>query len=143
MTTSSTSTRMAFRAFVEGAIGEAEKAIQRYPQPNYVISKLAEEAGEAVKAAIHCAEGREPMQSVRDELRQVIAMAYRLWVEGDQVHGLPPVAPECQITPAYSLDFPDPDCCTAWEDCYHDGICHDPFGCGAIGPNQLPGVRDE
>lgn len=89
------------------------------------------------------AEGWEPMQSVRDELRQMIAMSYRLWVEGDQVHGLPPVAPEYQEAPAYSLAFPDPICCTAWEDCQHDGICHDPHGCGAIGPNQLPGVRDE
>jgi len=26
--------------------------------------------------------------------------------------------------------------CTAWEDCNHDGVCHDPSGCGAIGPNH-------
>ncbi len=35
----------------------------------------------------------------------------------------------------FGPDFP-PSCCTAWEDCQHDGICHDPRGCGAIGPNQ-------
>lgn len=33
-------------------------------------------------------------------------------------------------------DFPDEWSCTAWEDCQHDGICHDPKTCGAIGPNH-------
>ena len=35
--------------------------------------------------------------------------------------------------------------CTAWEDCQHDGICHDPKNCGAIGPNHaaLYGLDDE
>lgn len=70
---------------------EAMKAMRKFPQPNYVISKIAEEAGEVVKAAIHCAEGRETAENVRGEMRQTIAMLYRLWVEGDQVHGLPPV----------------------------------------------------
>ncbi|HRV31913.1 MAG TPA: hypothetical protein P5169_09370, partial [Kiritimatiellia bacterium] len=32
--------------------------------------------------------------------------------------------------------FPDEWSCTAWEDCQHDGICHDPKNCGAIGPNH-------
>lgn len=32
--------------------------------------------------------------------------------------------------------FPDEWSCTAWEDCAHDGICHDPKNCGAIGPNH-------
>lgn len=32
-------------------------------------------------------------------------------------------------------DFP-PERCNAWEDCQHDGICHDPTGCGAKGPNH-------
>lgn len=32
-------------------------------------------------------------------------------------------------------EFP-PSCCTAWEDCDHDGICHDPQQCKAIGPNH-------
>lgn len=31
--------------------------------------------------------------------------------------------------------FPPPHC-TAWEDCNHDGICHDPKCCGATGPNH-------
>lgn len=30
--------------------------------------------------------------------------------------------------------FP-PSHCTAWEDCKHDGLCHDPSGCGAVGPS--------
>lgn len=32
--------------------------------------------------------------------------------------------------------FPDEFSCTAWDDCNHDGICHDPKGCGAKGPNH-------
>lgn len=30
--------------------------------------------------------------------------------------------------------FP-PSSCNAWEDCYHDGVCHDPNGCGAPSQN--------
>jgi len=67
---------------------EAQKAMVKFPQPNYVISKIAEEAGEVVKAAIHCAENRETPENVLGEMKQLIAMLYRLYHEGDQVHGL-------------------------------------------------------
>lgn len=73
------------------AWAEADKAMRKFPQPNYVISKVAEEAGEVVKAAIHCAEGRETPANVIAEIRQTMAMLLRLYVEGDQVHGLPPL----------------------------------------------------
>ncbi len=41
--------------------------------------------------------------------------------------------------------FPDEWSCTAWEDCQHDGVCHDPKNCGAIGPNHAAfyGLDDE
>jgi phosphoribosyl-ATP pyrophosphohydrolase len=71
---------------------EAIRAMSKFPQPNYVISKVAEEAGEVVKAAIHCAEGRETKENVHSEIKQAIAMLIRLYIEGDQVHGLPPIA---------------------------------------------------
>jgi phosphoribosyl-ATP pyrophosphohydrolase len=80
--------RDSFDALIDEARAEAAKAMRKFPQPNYVISKVAEEAGEVVKAAIHCAEGRETPENVRGEMRQLIAMLYRMWVEGDQVHGL-------------------------------------------------------
>jgi hypothetical protein len=76
---------------LEGLL-EARRAMVKYPQPNYVITKIAEEAGEVVGAAIHCAEGRDTKEHIREEMRQLIAMLYRLWVEGDQVHGLSPVS---------------------------------------------------
>lgn len=76
-----------FELVVDG-MAEADRAMRKFPQPNYVISKVAEEAGEVVKAAIHCAEGRETTANVQGEMKQLIAMLYRLWVEGDQVHGL-------------------------------------------------------
>lgn len=75
---------------------EADKAMRKFPQPNYVISKVAEEAGEVVKAAIHCAEGRETPENVVAEIRQAMAMLIRLYVEGDQVHGLPALAQEAK-----------------------------------------------
>jgi glucose-6-phosphate 1-dehydrogenase len=79
---------------IEDSIAEANRAMRKFPQPNYVISKVAEEAGEVVKAAIHCAEGRETPENVRGEMRQLVAMLYRLWVEGDKVHGLAAVKPK-------------------------------------------------
>lgn len=88
-----TPTEDTFYALIVDAMEEADRAMRKFPQPNYVISKVAEEAGEVVKAAIHCAEGRETVENLRGEMKQVIAMLYRLWVEGDQVHGLPPVRP--------------------------------------------------
>jgi len=82
-----------FDLLIADARAEAAKAMRKFPQPNHVISKVAEEAGEVVKAAIHCAEGREDPANVRVEMKQLIAMLYRLWVEGDQVHGLSPMSP--------------------------------------------------
>ena len=81
-----------FGDLVAAAHAEATKAMQKYPQPNYIISKIAEEAGEVVKAAIHCAEKRETAENVAGEMKQLIAMLIRLWIEGDQVHGLRPIA---------------------------------------------------
>lgn len=84
--------RHGFCDLVARAYVEADKAMRKFPQPTYVISKVAEEAGEVVKAAIHCAENRETAENVAGEMKQLIAMLYRLWTEGDQVHGLPPIA---------------------------------------------------
>lgn len=80
--------RDTFVSLVADAMAEAGRAMVKFPQPNYVISKFAEESGEVVKAAIHCAEGRETAENVRGEMKQAIAMLYRLWVEGDAIHGL-------------------------------------------------------
>lgn len=76
---------------IGAALLEADKAMRKFPQPNYVISKVAEESGEVVKAAIHCAEGREAREAVLAEVVQCMAMLIRLCLEGDQVHGLPPL----------------------------------------------------
>jgi len=85
---------------IQEAMTEAEKAMRKYPQPNYVITKIAEEAGEVVKAAVHAAEGRETLENLRGEMIQLIAMLFRLWVEGDQVHGLLPVALRVDASPS-------------------------------------------
>lgn len=66
----------------------AGKAAQRYPQPNYLIAKLAEEAGEVVRGMIHYAEGRMMWLEVEDEIVQLLAMLIRLTTEGDQTVGM-------------------------------------------------------
>lgn len=87
-----------FAVLIDDARIEAAKAMRKFPQPNYVISKFTEEAGEVVKALIHCAENRETAENVRGEMKQAIAMLYRIWVEGDQVHGLNPIAAMLSLT---------------------------------------------
>lgn len=68
----------------------AEKAMRKYPQPNYVLLKVAEEAGEVVQAAVHYAEGRMTWAELEGEVIQLIAMLNRLMVEGDQINGINP-----------------------------------------------------
>lgn len=72
------------------AIAAAAKASGKFPQPNYVALKVAEEAGEVVRAAVHYAEGRATWKEVEDEVIQMIAMGLRLVTEGDQVNGVIP-----------------------------------------------------
>ncbi len=86
------------------AVLAAGKAMRKYPQPNYVISKWAEETGEVTKDLIHMAEGRQTADKLRGEIVQSLAMLHRLMVEGDQVHGLPPVGPAIRaLTPPADL----------------------------------------
>lgn len=80
-----------FYVLIAEAVATAGVSMRKFPAPNYTISKFAEESGEVVKAAIHCAENRESYENLRGEMVQAVAMLYRLWVEGDQVHGLKPV----------------------------------------------------
>ena len=73
------------------ARASAAKAKVKFPQPNYVLTKVAEEAGEVVKAGVHYAEGRDfTWQDIEDECVQTIAMCIRLLTEGDQVIGVNP-----------------------------------------------------
>ena len=80
-----------FEEVVFAAVKEAEKAMVEIPQPNYVIYKVAEESGEVIKDAVHCAENRQSYSNLKKEITQNIAMLYRLVVEGDQVIGLKPL----------------------------------------------------
>ena len=68
----------------------ADSAKGKFPQPNYVALKVAEEAGEVVRAAVHYAEGRLGWDDVEAESIQAIAMILRLLDEGDQVNGIIP-----------------------------------------------------
>ena len=59
-------------------------AMENYPQPNYVAAKLAEEAGEVVRAYIHMVEGRGTLSELEGECTQLIGLALRLLYEGDE-----------------------------------------------------------
>jgi len=71
------------------AVVEAIKATHKFPQPNKVLLKVAEEAGEVVKAGVHLSENRDfTWHDLEDECIQTIAMCLRLLTEGDQTIGL-------------------------------------------------------
>lgn len=85
-----------FSALVAMARKSADKAMRKFPQPNYVLLKVAEEAGEVVKAGVHYAENRMTWEEVEGEIVQLMAMLIRLVTEGDQINGVtPPQASVC------------------------------------------------
>ncbi|HCI5605746.1 TPA: hypothetical protein NPM43_003527 [Klebsiella pneumoniae] len=81
-----------FASLVALARVSADKAIRKFPQPNYVLLKVAEEAGEVVQAGVHYAENRMEWGQVEGEIVQLLAMLIRLVTEGDQVNGITPPA---------------------------------------------------
>lgn len=86
-----------FASLVAAARVRADKAMRKFPQPNYVLNKVAEESGEVIKAVIHFTEGREEWRNVEGEIIDNLAMLIRLVIEGDQVIGFTP--PEaCRAT---------------------------------------------
>lgn len=79
-----------FASIVTQARARADKAMRKFPQPNYVLNKVAEESGEVIKAVIHYTEGREEWRNVEGEIIDNLAMLIRLVQEGDQVIGFTP-----------------------------------------------------
>ncbi len=82
-----------FASLVAKARLSADKAMRKHPQPNYVLLKVAEEAGEVIQAGVHYAEGRMSWQDLEGEIVQLLAMLIRLVTEGDQVNGITPPLP--------------------------------------------------
>lgn len=76
-----------FSYLVAKARERAEKAMKKFPQPNYVLNKVSEEHGEVVKGVVHYTEGRETWENVENELIDNLAMLIRLVTEGDGVMG--------------------------------------------------------
>ena len=77
----------------------AARASAKFPQPNYVTLKIAEEAGEVVRGAVHYAEGRMEWSEVEGEIVQLLAMLMRFVTEGDQINGVTPPAALSRLTP--------------------------------------------
>ena len=75
---------------VARSIDEAQRAAIKFPQPNKVLLKVGEEAGEVIKTGVHLSEGRDFTHAdLEDECVQTIAMCFRLLLEGDGTIGLP------------------------------------------------------
>lgn len=84
---------IAIDRFLEDVSAEVRRAIAKFPQPNPVVAALAEETGEAARAALHIREGKsKDWWQVYGEAVQVAAMACRLAIEGDQTIGAVPTA---------------------------------------------------
>jgi len=79
-----------FGTLVDRARAAASKASTKFPQPNYVTLKIAEEAGEVVRGAVHYAENRMEWSEVEGEIVQLLAMLIRFVTEGDQINGVIP-----------------------------------------------------
>ncbi|MGK8896186.1 hypothetical protein [Citrobacter koseri] len=79
-----------FASLISMARLSADKAMRKFPQPNYVLLKVAEEAGEVVQAGVHYAENRMTWNEVEGEIVQLLAMLIRLVTEGDQINGVTP-----------------------------------------------------
>lgn len=75
------------------ALHRMQKAVRKFPQPNYVTAKVAEETGELIKEAVHLAENRGSRERLEDEAIDALAMIFRLVMEGDQTIGLGPKEP--------------------------------------------------
>lgn len=86
-----------FAKLVAAARVSADKAMRKFPQPNYVLNKVAEESGEVIKAVIHYTEGREEWANVEGEIIDNLAMLIRLVTEGDQVIGFTPPAAVIEV----------------------------------------------
>lgn len=93
-----------FGSLVSKARISADKAMVKFPQPNYVLLKVAEEAGEVVQAGVHYAENRMTWQEVEGEIVQLLAMLIRLVTEGDQVNGITPPESCRDFSPAPAAD---------------------------------------
>jgi len=81
-----------FGSLVDRARTAAAKASVKFPQPNYVTLKIAEEAGEVVRGAVHYAENRMEWSEVEGEIVQLLAMLIRFVTDGDQINGVTPPA---------------------------------------------------
>ena len=72
---------------------EVNRARAKFPAPNPTVAALAEEVGEAAKAALHIREGKSTTWwDVYEEAVQVAAMACRLALEGDETIGAVPTS---------------------------------------------------
>ena len=71
---------------------EYDRAKKLFPGANNNTLALCEEHGELVKAVLDFSQDKSNMADVKKELVQTMAMCLRLWFQGDETVGLPPVS---------------------------------------------------
>jgi len=70
---------------------EYERAVKLFPGANNNTLALCEEHGELVKAVIDHSQGKATLEEAYEELVQTMAMCLRLYFQGDDTIGLPPL----------------------------------------------------
>lgn len=79
------------RELINDVWEEFFRARAKFPGANTNTLALCEEHGELVKAVVDFPQGKAALTDVRKELVQTMAMCLRLYFEGDQSVGLPPI----------------------------------------------------
>lgn len=82
-------TNPAAQQLLDDALTELVRSRTLFPSPDHLVLALAEEAGEAVKAACDVRQGKADLKDLRKEIVQTIAMCLRLATEGDPTQGIP------------------------------------------------------
>lgn len=76
--------------FCDRVFNEQVRASQLFPKANHLVLALAEESGEAVKAALDLKQKKGTRAELEKELIQTAAMCMRLYYEGDPTLGIGP-----------------------------------------------------
>jgi len=81
------------KEFLSQCIEEVERARQLFPHPKHLLHALTEESGEVTKAVLNLYNDKDgaTINDVKEELVQLVAMAIRLYEEGDPMLNLPAI----------------------------------------------------
>lgn len=76
---------------------ELARARKKFPKPDFLVTALAEESGEAIRASLEVlystrlGGGQKARAALVKEIVQTMAMCVRLFQEGDPIHKIAPL----------------------------------------------------